>query len=105
MKKAVESISCTVDIELAEKFKQKAKSLGVTPAALLRNILTSDLRKTESMLSMRDLQNSILALIPALVDFIGRTQKASKEQIENLTVIALKKWETSFLEDPLKGKK
>ena len=89
-------LSTVIEDEIAEKFEKKAKSLGLTPSAYLRNIVAADLKKQENMLSLRDIQKSITALLPAFVEAIGRTQKASPEQKEALKTICLKAWEESF---------
>ena len=85
-------LSCVIDKEIADKFENKAKSLGVKPASYLRNVIIADLKKNEDMLSLNDLQNCIIALIPAFVEAIGRVQKGTPEQRAALTKICLKIW-------------
>ena len=85
-------LSCTVKKEIKDKFDKKAQSFGISSATYLRNIVQADLKRSEDMLSLKDLQKCIVAIIPAFVEAIGRSQKATQQQREALKKLCLKTW-------------
>ncbi len=89
-------LSTVIEKEIAEKFEQKAKGMGLTPAGYLRNIINADLKRQEDILTFKDLQKSITALIPAIVEGICKINRIKPDQVKTLTKICYNAWEESF---------
>lgn len=95
-KDTMEKIYFSLDKETRGKLEDKAQSLGMPVAVYLRNLVQSDLKRSENMLSLKDLQKGIMAIVVAVVHVLARTQKATPQQREAMEKIALSRWKEYF---------
>ena len=75
-----------------EKILKKAKGLGLTTPAYIRQIIKDSVQNTRSI-EQADPLKSARAQVVVLAEALGRTQNATPESIEKLTKILLKKYD------------
>ena len=89
-------LSCEVNPETYKKFENKVKSMGLNNASYLRSLVTASLKRSEDTLTLKDVQKSILALLPAIAEAFGIAYKQPKDVKHKLSKTLLKVWEESF---------
>lgn len=77
--------------EEAQELRHKARALGVTASAFVRNALRDAMRQKEDR--HKETIRAIRALAPTMARAFGYTQKAPPEMVERLSQTLIERWE------------
>jgi len=73
----------------AAEIRKKAKSIGLTTSAYVRNTIKDSLNKDSKH---SEVLRAIQALVPTLAEGFGRTQNASVDSVEKLSRLLLERY-------------
>ena len=78
-------LTCTVNDQTYNDFMKKASSFGFKNHEYLKHLIVDNLQKPKDMLSLKQIQKSIILLIPTFVEALGRIQRADPQERKKLT--------------------
>ncbi len=86
------NITLILEGDEQNKLRSKAKSLGVSVSAYVRQVVRDSLRRDPEARDAK-LLRGIRAIIPVLAEGFGRDQKLPREQIEGLAKALLERYD------------
>ena len=86
------NITLILEADEQAKLRAKAKSLGVSVSAYVRQVVRDSLKRDPEARDAK-LLRGMRAVIPALAEAFGRTQRADAEQIEKLAEALLARYD------------
>src|SRR3989338_10459899 len=87
-------VTCVLDKESYEKIEKKATSFGLKTSAYLRLLVTANLKRDEETLTLKDIQKSVKALLPPIVELISRSTQMKDAKVQQRTTdFLLEMWE------------
>ncbi len=86
------NITLILEADEQEKLRAKAKNLGLSVSAYARQVVRDSLRRDPEARDAK-LLRGMRAVVPALAEGFGRSQKQSPEQIEALVKVLLERYD------------
>lgn len=86
------NIALTLEPDEQEKLRAKAKSLGVSVSAYVRQVVRDSLKRDPEAREAK-LLRAMRALVPTLAEAFGKTQKAGDELTAKLATVLLERYD------------
>ena len=88
----MDRLMISLEPETKTKLKKTAKALGVTPSTYIRTLILNDFDAQNNMPNNKDIQTSLLTLIPTLVTAMCKINRVNEESQIKLINVCLKEF-------------
>lgn len=85
-------LGCVVDKEMFDKFEKKAASSGFKTSTYLRTVISADLKKPEETVTLKDVQKSIMGIIPVVFKMYCKVNEIPQEFCNKWVEEGMKEW-------------
>jgi len=89
----MKQLYCRIEDEFFKAFHEKARSMALSDAALLRIIITDYLKRDKNMVYFTRVQKSIFALVPTIAEAFGLVHRIRPDQTKKLEARLFKVFE------------